>query len=71
VIIIRIFNNKVKIDEIIDDVVYYCNVVEKFPCTFIEDVKRALKSSNYGLRLHFFRELRKKAPSMIPLFMED
>jgi hypothetical protein len=50
----RIFNNKNKIDEIIDDIVYYCNDVEKFPCTFIEDVKRALKSSNYGLRLHFF-----------------
>lgn len=67
----RVFNNKNKIDEIIDDIVYYCNDVGKFPCMFIEDVKKALKSSNHGLRLHFFRELRKKAPSMIPLFIED
>ena len=56
----RIFNNKNKIDEIIDDIVYYCNDVEKFPCTFIEDVKRALKSSNYGLRLHFSESYARK-----------
>jgi hypothetical protein len=67
----RIFNNKNKIDEILDDIVYYCNDVEIFPGSFIADVKKALKSANHGLRLHFFRELRKKAPSVIPLFLEE